>query len=106
MAPSSLFGKTKGCQPPRHGKRGPPPSYGLAWRRERGTTPPLICHEIPRGRQHKLPDLYSMGCPLYLLKEANYIPIISSFTEKNQIKKVEDSYEIKIYFFKIIGFLF
>ena len=88
---------------------GPTPSY-VAWRggeRERGhassfdQNPNVGCQELAP----QLPALYEMGCSLYLPKEADNMPIISDFIEK-KIKKIEYSYEIRMYFFKIIGFFF
>ena len=54
----------------------------------------------------QLPDLYSMGCLLYLPKGLIIYQLYLILIEINQIKKIEDSYEIRIYHFKITGFLY
>ena len=94
----------------RHILKDPTPSY-VPWHGgERvGSTSHLFLARDPFvGRQEltpQLPDIYSHDASCICLKRlVNYHLYLILF-DINQIKKVEDSYEIKIYLFKIIGFL-
>ena len=79
------FWQDQGCQSLGFCKRDPPPL--IAWHggeRERDQAPSL--DQNPNvGHQElapQLPALCEMGCPLYLPKETDNMPIISDFIEK------------------------
>ena len=74
-----------------------------------GSTSHLFLVGVPFvGRQElvpQLPDVYSHDASYTCLKGlVNYHLYLILFG-KNHIKKIEDSYEIRIYLFKIIGFV-
>ena len=53
----------------------------------------------------QLSDIYSHDVSCTCLKELINYHLYLILFDINQIKKVEDSYEIRIYLFKLIGFL-
>ena len=60
------------------------------------------------GRQElapQLPDIYSHDASCTCLKGLINYHLYLILFDINQIKKIEDSYEIRIYLFKIIRFL-
>ena len=83
--------------------------YVMAWRRESGIhAPSLLARDPFVGCQDlapQLPDKYSMDASCTYFKGLIIYHLYLILIGINQIKKVEDSYEIRIYLFKIIEFL-
>ena len=81
----------------------------MVWRRESGGhTPSLLARDPFVGCQElvlQLPDKYSMDASSTCFKGLIIYHLHLILIDINQIKKVKDSYEIRIYLFKIIGFL-